>query len=88
MAFRAELTPKARQELADLPRNIQKRIIRRLDLLADDPRRTGTKQLQGHPELRRVHAGKDYVIVYTIRRKKLIVLVVRISHRSKVYRKL
>lgn len=88
MAYRVELTPKARRELADLPRHVKKRIVRWLDLLAEDPRRIRTRQLEGRSELRRVHAGKDYVIVYTIRQKQILVLVVRIAHRREVYRKL
>lgn len=88
MAHRVELTSKARRELADLPRHVQKRIVRWLDLLAENPRRTKTRQLEGQPELRRVHAGKDYVIVYTVRQKQVLVLVVRIAHRKEVYRNL
>ena len=83
-----ELTPKAADELRKLARPVQRRVVRWLDLLADDPRRAGTKQLTGRPNLRRVHAGKDYVIVYTVRRTKLLILVVRIAHRRDVCRRL
>ena len=86
MAHRVELTPKAAAELEALPRHVQKRIIRWLELLADDPRCEGTKKLEGRGELRRVHAGRDYVVLYTIRRKAACVLVVRIAHRSEAYR--
>lgn len=88
MAYRIELTPKSHKELASLPAHVRKRIVRWLDLLAEDPRRAGTRQLAGHPELRRVHASKDYVIIYTVKRKKLVVLVVRVGHRGEIYRKL
>ena len=86
MAYRIELTPRAADEFRDLPRPAQTRILRWLDLLSDDPRRPGTKQLVGRPELRRVHASKDYVIVYTIHEKRVVVLVVRVAHRKDVYR--
>ena len=86
MAYGIELTPKADDEFRDLPRPAQTRILRWLDLLSDDPRRAGTKQLVGRPELRRVHASKDYVIVYTILDKRVVVLVVRVAHRKDVYR--
>jgi mRNA interferase RelE/StbE len=88
VAYRIELTPKAADEFRDIPRPAQTRILRWLDLLSDDPRRPGTKQLVGRPELRRVHASKDYVIVYTIFDKRLLVLVVRVAHRKDVYRRL
>jgi len=88
MAYRVELTPRAADEYRRLPRHVRNRIGRWLDLLAEDPRRTGTKQLKGRAELRRVHAGKDYVIVYTIEDDKVRVLVVRIAHRREAYRRL
>lgn len=86
MAHRIELTPKAADEFRALPRPAQARVLRWLDLLAEDPRRPGTKQLVGRPDLRRVHASKDYVVVYTIYEKQVLVLVVRVAHRKEVYR--
>ena len=86
MAHRIELTPKAADEFRALPCPAQARILRWLNLLAEDPRRPGTKQLAGRPDLRRVHAGKDYVIVFSVAEKRLLVLVVRVAHRKAVYR--
>ena len=86
--YHVQFTRKADLELRGLPYQIQKRIARGMDLLAENPRRTGTKQLEGYPELRRVHVGKDYVVVYTIREKEILVLVVRVGHRKGVYRRL
>ena len=86
MAYRVAFTPRASAELADLPRHVRRRIARWMDLLAEDPRRVGTKQLTGQPDLRRVHAGRDYVIVYTVRPDELLVLIVRVGHRGDIYR--
>jgi mRNA interferase RelE/StbE len=84
--YRVAFTARAEKELAELPRHIQKRIARWLDLLSDDPRREGTKKLQERGELRRVHASRDYVIVYVVRAKEVLVLVVRVAHRKQVSR--
>ena len=86
MAYRVELTARASEEFRHLARPVQKRIVRWLEFLADDPRRPGTKQLEGHPGLRRVHASKDYVIVYGIVEGRLLVLVVRVAHRKQACR--
>ena len=86
MAHRIELTPKAADEFRALARPAQARVLRWLDLLAEDPRRPGTQPLVGRPDLRRVHASKDYVVVYTIYEKQVLVLVVRVAHRKEVYR--
>jgi mRNA interferase RelE/StbE len=86
VAYEVKFTGRARSELAELPAHVQKRVARWINLLADNPRRTGTRQLEGHPELRRVHAAKNHVIVYTIRQEEILVLVVRVGHRKDVYR--
>lgn len=86
MAYRVELTPKAVKQLEGLPKHVRRRIYRQLVLLGADPRRAGTKKLQGKRDLWRIHAGKNYVIVYTIKGRKLLVLVVNIGHRGDIYR--
>jgi mRNA interferase RelE/StbE len=86
LRYRISFTPRAEKEFENLPRFVQKRIARWLGLLADDPRREGTKQLKGHKGLRRVHASKDYVIVYVVKNKEVLVLIVRVAHRREVYR--
>ncbi len=86
MRYTVALTPRAEKELDALPRHVQKRIARWIDLLADDPRREGTAKLEGHGGLRRVHASKDYVIIYTIHAKRVLVLILRIAHRKEAYR--
>ena len=86
MGYRVDLTPRAAKELERLPKRIQKRIARWLDVLAVDPRCEGSKKLEGASDLYRVHVGRDYVIVYTILDDA--VLVVRVAHRREVYRRL
>ena len=88
MAYRVDLSPVAAKELTELPRPIQKRIVRWLDLLGENPRRSGTAKLKGREDFYRVHAGKDYVIIYTIRDDEVVVLVLRVGHRSEAYRRL
>jgi mRNA interferase RelE/StbE len=86
MVYEVVLTEAARKSLRNLPDHIQKRIGRWIDLLAEDPRRTGTRQLSGHPGIRRVHASKDYVILYTIEQERVTVIVLRVENRHDVYR--
>lgn len=88
MAYIVKLSGKAQRQLEDLPKHIQKRVGRWLELLADDPYRKPSCQLEGFPELRRVHASKDYVVVYSILKEEVVVLVVRVAHRREVYRRL
>ena len=88
LAYQIKLTDEALRQLTALPAHVKKRIARWLDLLAEDPLRRPSRQLEGHPELRRVHASKVYLIVYAIVHHELVVLVIRIAHRRDVYKRL
>ena len=79
------LAPPAERQLKALTEPVQKRIVKRLRTLKDNPRPQGIKKLAGQDDLYRIREG-DYRIVYTIQDKKLIVLVVKIGDRKEVYR--
>jgi mRNA interferase RelE/StbE len=86
MAYAIEFSPAAQRQLRKLDLAIQKRVLRRIERLEKQPRPRSAKKLQGSKEpLYRIREG-DYRIVYTIEDEKLIVLVIRIGHRSEVYR--
>jgi mRNA interferase RelE/StbE len=68
-----------------LDKTTQARLGRRIESLADNPRPQGVKKLAGEDDFYRVRVG-DYRIVYQIRDKSLLVLIVRLGHRSEVYR--
>jgi mRNA interferase RelE/StbE len=85
MAYSILLAPPAERQLKALTQPVQKRIVKRLKLLTQDPRPPGIKKLAGEGDLYRIREG-DYRIVYTIREKELIVLVVKIGNRKEVYR--
>ena len=85
MAYSILLAPAAERQLKAFAPAIQKRLVRRLHLLRDNPRPHGVKKLAGENDLYRIREG-DYRIVYTIRDKELIVLVLKIGDRKEVYR--
>ena len=78
--------PSADRELRRLPVNVQKRIVRAVELLADDPRPAGVVKMAGDDNLWRIRVG-TYRIVYEIHDNRLVVLVLRVGHRKDVYRK-
>ena len=55
-----------------------------IDRLASAPRPKDVKKLQGSDDLYRVRAG-DYRVIYPIQDKRLLILAVKIGHRSDVY---
>lgn len=85
MAYSVLLAPPAERQFKALAEPIQKRITRRLRTLKENPRPKGVKKLAGEEDLYRIREG-DYRIIYAIRDKELIVLVVKIGDRKEVYR--
>lgn len=85
--YTIEILPTARKELLSLPGAIQKRIGKKIDSLQDNPRPAGVKALKGkRGDFYRLRVG-DYRILYEIRDKVLLVIVIKVGHRREVYRK-
>lgn len=77
----------ARKELGKLDRQIARRVARAVSALGANPRPAGCRRLVGYDDLWRIRVG-DYRVIYTIRDAELIVLALRIAHRSDVYRRI
>ena len=77
--------PPAERQLKALAKPLQKLIVKRLIALRNTPRPHGVKALEGEKNLYRVGEG-DYRIVYAIRDRALIVLVLKSGNRKEVSR--
>jgi len=86
VAYRLEFTPGANRQFRKLPKNLQARLTPHLDALTQNPRPSGIEKLKGE-EGYRLRVG-DYRVLYEVRDKALLVLVMRVGHRREVYRKL
>ena len=72
------------KDLRNIPNNDVKRILSRIELLCENPRAEGCVKLSGE-EKYRVRQGV-YRIIYEIQDKELIILIVKVAHRSHVYK--
>ena len=72
------------KDLRSIPNQDVKRILKRIESLRENPRVKGSVTLSGQEQYR-IRQGV-YRIVYEIKDKELIVLVVKVGHRSKVYK--
>jgi mRNA interferase RelE/StbE len=86
VAYTVQIAPRALRDLARLEKPIRRRIRDAIDRLRADPRPPGAKALQGQ-RLFRIRVG-DYRVVYEIRDRVRVVLVIRVGHRGDVYRDL
>ncbi len=72
------------RDLRSIPNQDVARILQRIDALQHDPRPADCEKLSGQ-EKYRVRQGV-YRIIYEIRSSELIVCVVKVGHRSSVYK--
>jgi len=84
--FSVRIKKSARKELEAIATNADRqRIIKKIQLLADNPRPIGSQKLSGL-ERYRIRQGR-YRILYTIKDTELIVYVIKIGDRKNVYRR-
>ena len=82
--YELRVRPSVAKDLRDVPKADVKCILTRMDDLRIDPRGAGCEKLSG-AELYRARQGA-YRIVYQIQDEWLVVEVIRVGHRSEVYR--
>jgi len=85
--YTVQYDPKALKELTKLEKPAARRIVKAIDALSVDPRPSGARPLVGYPDLWRIRVD-DYRVVYTVKVAELVVLALRVAHRSTVYRNL
>ncbi len=71
------------KDLRHIPNKDVERILKRINLLCENPRFEGCIKLSGQ-ERYRVRQG-DCRIVYEIQDNELVILVVKVAHRGEVY---
>jgi mRNA interferase RelE/StbE len=72
------------KQLDNLPKIERDRLTFNIQLLTDDPRPNGVKKLKGYNSAYRIRVG-DYRIIYNIKDRELIVLLLSVSHRKDAY---
>jgi mRNA interferase RelE/StbE len=84
--YTVEVAPAAGRQIRKLDREIQRRVLTCLEGLGADPRPPDSVKLHGPEDLYRVRVG-DYRIIYEIFDRNLLVLVLKVGHRSQVYKR-
>ena len=83
--YSIEISRTAEKQLKKLRRDDQRRVVRALLNLRDEPRPQGSRKLTGYDEVFRIRVGR-YRVLYSISGKKLIIIILKIGHRKDVYR--
>ncbi|MEH2160902.1 MAG: type II toxin-antitoxin system RelE/ParE family toxin [Nostoc sp.] len=82
--YEIEFTKGAIKQLNKLPINIKNRIDSKILTLAIEPRPNGVKKLKDEENTYRIRVG-EYRVIYEIYDDVLLISVVKVGHRSKVY---
>jgi mRNA interferase RelE/StbE len=83
--YEIRFDPYARKALGKIDKVDRRRVLARIERLADDPRPPGAALLKGRRGDWRIRAG-DHRVIYTIQDDVLLVLVIEVGHRSSIYR--
>jgi mRNA interferase RelE/StbE len=83
--YELRIKPSVAKDLRGVPKADVRRVLARIESLADDPRGPGCEKLVGPDDLYRVRQGV-YRIVYTIHDDRVVVEVIRVGHRGEVCR--
>jgi len=83
--YRVEVKLSAAKTLAKIPRPDQKRIIEKIDSLAENIPSPATTKMKGENPFHKIRVG-DYRIIYEIQGDVLVILILKIGHRRDVYK--
>ncbi|MGE3954496.1 MAG: type II toxin-antitoxin system RelE/ParE family toxin [Parachlamydiales bacterium] len=83
--YRVEIAPAARKQLKRLPKSVARRVLDRLSELEINPRPPDCKKLKGSSSTYRIRHG-DWRVIYEIVDSQVLVMVVKVGHRSDCYR--
>ena len=87
MSYRIEVKRSAAKALKKIPKADRKRIVEKIESLAESPPNPEITKMKGNNPFHKVRVG-DYRIVYEIQEDVLLILIAKIGHRKDIYRKL
>ena len=85
ITFKKSVSKDLKSVPKSVPKSDVKKILLKVDSLAVNPRREGAVKLSGQ-EMYRIRQGL-YRIIYEIRDSELVIQVIKIGHRSDVYKR-
>jgi mRNA interferase RelE/StbE len=86
-SYKVILKPSVEKDLRSLPREVVKRVFRRIEMLKDDPIPRQSIKLSGAEHLYRIRVG-EYRIVFGVDTAHMQVVIHHVRHRRDVYRQL
>ena len=82
--YKLKIKNRVQKELKKIPNKDGIRLAKAINKLRQEPRPRGCEKLTGGEREYRIRVGK-YRILYEIQEAVLVIVVVRVAHRRKVY---
>jgi mRNA interferase RelE/StbE len=79
------LSGKARRQMKKLDPNAEQQIRKAIDDLAANPRPQSSKRMKGNYKGYWRERTGDYRIIYEIKDKALVIIVIEVGHRKNIY---
>ena len=79
------ISASAEKALKKIPKKDRIKIVRLIQTLAISPFPQGVRKLMDEQSVYRVRQG-NYRVIYELKNKKLIILILKIGHRKDMYR--
>ncbi len=83
--YSIEISRTAEKQLKKLNRDDQRRVVKAIVALADDPHPQGSRRLTGYEDVFRIRVG-PYRVLYSASGQRLVIIILKIGHRKDVYR--
>jgi mRNA interferase RelE/StbE len=83
--YSIQVSATAEKQLRKIDGVDQLRIIRAIKKLAEEPLPRGCRKLAGYEQVWRIRVG-TYRIIYSIYRKEIIIIILKIGQRRDIYR--
>jgi len=83
--YRIKALPAAIDDIASLSEPARSRITDAIDMLADNPRPSGSRKMEGYKKLYRIRVGQ-YRVAYEIDDAVLFILVAAAGNRDRIYK--
>lgn len=77
--------PSAIKELEGLSPELISKVLKSVEILAEDPFPASCRKIQGAEYSYRIRVG-DYRVIYSVFKRELIIEIIRVRHRRDVYR--
>jgi len=83
--YKIEVSSTAERQLKKLGQEDQRRLVKAMLFLGNDPYPKGSRKLSGYDDVFRIRVG-EFRILYSVSGKRLIIIILKIGQRKDVYR--